>query len=389
MDEKTGRRIAATRIARRMTQQQLADAALISLSTLRKAEQGARPITDRTLEAVAGALGVQADVLTGQQRPRTDSRVHAAIPAIRTAIDAYDLPDDGPVRPLPALHQAVEGMTRLRLASQYTRIAETAPPLLAELTRAIQDRDGGRRRQAATLLTAATRAADAVAYKAGYYDLSARMVELMRWAARQADDPLVEATAAYVRTETFFASRNLAPGLRALELALDQLPELTTVSARAAAGALHMRAAVVAARLTEAPACVAEHMAAARRLAAEVPEGVYAGTAFGPASVHAHEVSVAVELGDAARAVEVAAQPVGLDDLPAERRSHHHIEVARARLWLGLRDEAFDSLQEARRTAPQHVREHPYVRDILVTLLRLHVSPPHALVAFAEWARAI
>lgn len=61
----------------------------------------------------------------------------------------------------------------------------------------------------------------------------------------------------------------------------------------------------------------------------------------------------------------------------------------RAQLWLGMREESFGSLQAARRIAPQHVREHPYVRDVLVTLLRLHVSPPHALLAFAEWARAI
>lgn len=335
VDERIGQQVAATRTARRMTQRQLADAAHISLSTLRKVEQGTRPATDRTLEAVANALGVEPYVLTGRQRPRVDSRVHRAIPKIRTAIDAYDLPDDGPVRPLPELRRAAEDMTRLRLASQYTRIAETVSPLLVELTRAMHEHDGAHRQDSAELLTAALRAADAVAYKVGYYDLSARLVELMRWSARQAENPLLEATAAYVRAEVFFASRNLAQGLRALEQALDAMPSLTTTPARAAAGALHMRAAVMAARLTEDPSSVGEHLEAARRLAADVPEGIYAGTAFGPVSFHVHEVSVAVELGEAARAVEVAGQSVVLDELPAERRSHHHIEVARAQLWLG------------------------------------------------------
>lgn len=78
-----------------------------------------------------------------------------------------------------------------------------------------------------------------------------------------------------------------------------------------------------------------------------------------------------------------------LDGLPAERRSHYYVDLSRAQLWLGMRDEAFASLRTARQIAPQHVREHPFVRDALVTLLRLHVSPPHPLVAYAEWTRAI
>ncbi|MFC5749531.1 helix-turn-helix domain-containing protein [Actinomadura rugatobispora] len=393
-DRQVGHRIAAMRGVRRLTQRRLAEDAHISLSTLRKVEQGSRPVSDRVLESIAAALGVEPDALTGR-RTHTDSRVHAAVPNIRTAIDAYDVPDDGPVRPLDQLRQATATATQRRLTSQYTRLAEELPLLLVELSRAVL---GGapERRAVAALLAAAYRSADAVAYKYGYYDLSARLIELMRRSADIAEDSALIATAAYVRTEVFFAAgRNLTPGLRALEMALDDLPEPTSPDLAAAAGSLHMRAAVVAARLTEDPAVVGQHLKEARRLAKGVPEGVYNGTAFGPASLHVHEVSVAVELGDAARAVELAIgqkaerEKIRLDGLPPERRSHYAIDLARAQLWLGMRDEAFGSLQTARQIAPQHVREHPFVRDALVTLLRLHVSPPHALVAFAEWARVI
>jgi tetratricopeptide (TPR) repeat protein len=266
------------------------------------------------------------------------------------------------------------------------------------LSRAVLN-EGPERRAAAGLLASAYRSADSVAYKYGYYDLSARVIELMRRAADIAEDAALIATAAYVRTEVFFAAgRNLAPGLRALEIALNDLPDPTSPDLRAAAGSLHMRAAVVAARLTEDFAAVDEHLKEARRLAKGMPESIYNGTAFGPASLHVHEVSVAVELGDAARAVELHERATGktagrskvrLDGLPPERRSHYFIDLARAQLWLGIRDEAFQSLREARQIAPQHVREHPFVRDAVVKLLRLHVSPPHSLVAFAEWARAI
>uniref|UniRef100_UPI003753CEFE helix-turn-helix domain-containing protein n=1 Tax=Actinomadura sp. SCN-SB TaxID=3373092 RepID=UPI003753CEFE len=249
IDTRIGARIAATRAARRLTQQQLAESAHVSLSLLRKIEQGSRPVTDRTLEAVAEAVGSSPDTLAGK-RAHTNTRIHAAIPAIRKAIDGYDLPDDGPVRPLPQLREAIEAATRHRLASQYVQLAETTPPLLSELARGIQG--GGRidLREAAWLLAVGYRAVDAVAYKYGYYDLSARLIELMRWAAGLTEDPVLVLTAAYVRTEVFLASHNLATGLKALEHALDTVrPSTPSTGARAAMGALHMRAAVTAARM--------------------------------------------------------------------------------------------------------------------------------------------
>lgn len=263
-DRQVGHRIAAMRVARRLTQRRLAEDAHISLSMLRKVEQGSRPVTDRVLEAIADALGVEPEALTGR-RVRSDSRVHAAVPDIRTAIDAYDVPDDGPVRPLARLHEATDVAIRRRLTSQYTRLAEDLPPLLTELPRVVLE-GGPERRSIAGLLAAAYRSADAVAYKYGYYDLSARLIELMRRSAQIAEDPALIATAAYVRTEVFFAgSRNLAPGLRALEIALDDISAPASTELKAAAGALHMRAAVVAARLTEDFSAVNEHLREATR----------------------------------------------------------------------------------------------------------------------------
>ncbi|WP_173130496.1 hypothetical protein [Kibdelosporangium persicum] len=63
----------------------------------------------------------------------------------------------------------------------------------------------------AALLTLALRAADGVAFKYGYVDLPARLIDLMRSAAQLAEDPLLLAAVAYVRTETFFATGHLTP----------------------------------------------------------------------------------------------------------------------------------------------------------------------------------
>ncbi|MFJ6214179.1 helix-turn-helix domain-containing protein [Streptomyces sp. NPDC092296] len=377
-------RVAAARTARGLTQRQLATAAQVSLAMVRAVEQGTRRPGEEVLAALARALRVDPTRLTGSPEV-TDGRVHAAVPTIRHAIDAYDLPDDGPVRPLWQLAADVDAAVEQRLASQYAGLAAAVPALIGELTRAVHATRGADRRVAAGLLTAAYRAADSVAYKYGYRDLSARLIELMRWAAGMAEDPLLDAGVAYGRTEVFFGSGRLAPGLHALEAAIDRAPAPDAVGAAAAVGALHMRAAVVAGRLGRVDA-VRQHLAEAQAITDRVPEGVYHGTAMGPASLRVHTVAVAVELRDGPAALAAAREWAPPRDLPAERRSHYYIDIGRAQVWQGLREEALESLQVARRVAPQHVRQHPQVQEALRALLRAYRRPPGPLVAYAAWA---
>lgn len=385
-----GLRIATIRNARSLTQNQLADAALVSPSTIRKVERGIRTPGYDILHAIADALQVTADHLL-EGPGHTDSRVHLAVPAIRAAIASYDLPDDGPVRPLNELAVRVQKMVEQRLNSEYARLVDGLAPLLAELQRAVQHYQGADRQQAARLLAAAYRSADAAAYKYGHPDLSGRLVELIRWAAGITEDPALDATAAYIRTETFFASDILPAGLRALQAAIDAAPATGSEEMQAAVGALHMRAAVVAGRMRDTDTARA-HLTDAAAATIRVREGVYHGTAVGPDSLQIHQLAVAVELGDGADlqaaldAANVWAPPCAL---PAERRSHYYIDLARAQMQLGRRQHAWESLQVARKIAPQHVREHGQVRTELATLIRLDRTRNEQLLAFARWARAI
>ncbi|GLW46922.1 hypothetical protein Stsp02_25840 [Streptomyces sp. NBRC 14336] len=373
----------------RMTQAQLADAACVALGTIRKIERGERGVSDATLDAVAHALGVD-PVRLRTDRAAAHTRVREALPTLSAVIATYDLPDDGPVRPTPQLAAVIAEAARWRLAAQYTRIVRELPDLLGELARAYHTAPLAERPELARLLVGAYRSADAVAYKFGAHDLSARLVELMRWAVTEAGDPLLSATVAYVRTETFFAARAHAAGLRALDQALEAAPAPVTSSEIAVTGALHMRAAVIAGRARDASAAVT-HLAEARALADRVVEGVYFGTAFGPDSVNAHTVSVAVSLGDehVGRALEAVKEWTPPKSLPAERRSGFYIDLARAQLWSGLAADAFESLKAARRIAPQHTREHPWVREDAATLRRLKRADAESLTDFAEWCAAV
>jgi transcriptional regulator with XRE-family HTH domain len=383
-----GQRIATARRARNLTQTELALAAQVSASMLRKIEQGSRYPSDDTLDAIAAALALDPSrLLAGPGR--SSNRVHVAMPAISAAIATYDLPDDGPARPLHELHAAVGEAVTWRLGAQYVRLAERMPGLLAECARAFHSAAGRDRLEVAALLVSAYRSADAVAYKHGHRDLSARLVELMRWAAPHADDDLLSAATAYVRTETFFAARAHAAGLRALEEAVDAAPAPVDAPTAAARGSLHMRAAVIAGRAGNEDAAWM-HLGEARHLAGRAPESVYQGTAFGPDSVRIHEVSVAVSLGDRGvqRALGVGRAWAPPRNMPSERRSGFYIELSRALLWAGQRGDAFEALRVARRIAPQHTREHAWAREVTETLLRLSRADAEGLSAFAEWIGA-
>jgi hypothetical protein len=160
------------------------------------------------------------------------------------------------------------------------------------------------------------------------------------------------------------------------------------VSAKTAAtyGSLCMRAAVTAARARNAERA-REHLAEAERAAGIAREGVYLGTAFGPASVRIHSVSLAVELGDDVAALRHAAAWSPPPDVPAERRSHFHVDMARARMTTGDIEQVLRSLHRARAVAPEHIQSHPQVHELLRQVLRTGRRHRVESTDFARWAR--
>ncbi|WP_326950895.1 helix-turn-helix transcriptional regulator [Amycolatopsis sp. NBC_01307] len=315
-----------------------------------------------------------------------DDVVRAGIPALRRALLACDEPDDGPVRPSHVLEAAVANATEQRVQARYAQLVADLPDLLMELGRARHmATDELERGNATELLILAYRAADGVAFKYGYSDLSGQIITAMRLAATEIDRPLLDAAVAYVRTETFFAAKDLPSAHRSLIRAIDGIPtSASTRDAAVARGALAMRAAVVSARAGKADEA-GDHIADAYRAAEHTPEGIYLGTAFGPASVRIHEVAVAQELGDSPTAVQRGTGWHPPRELPAERRSHFYIDLAPAQVEVGRLEDAFVSLQMAKRVAPLHTREHPRVKTALKSLLRGQRTVSDELATFAAW----
>ncbi|MGW7026214.1 helix-turn-helix domain-containing protein [Streptomyces xanthophaeus] len=389
MADHIGQRIAARRQARRMTQVDLAREAHVSLSMVKACERGVRVPGPSTLESIAAALGVDGSRLD-PSHTGTGRRVHAALPAISAAIAGHEFSLTPPGRPLAQLRDDVDTVVGCRLAAQYGLIATQAPGLLKDALAHLHAASGTHKNTTAHLVVAVARAADAVAYKFGSHDLSARLIDVMRWAAGQADDPDLNASVAYVRTETFLAAHAYQAGRIALELALDSGLAPDNERSTATRGALHMRTAVVAARASDADAAY-DHLHAARVLAEGLSDGTYLGTAFGPSHVRIHELSVSVGLGrdHIGRALDLARAWSPGDEIPAERRSGFWIDAARAQLWSGNPDGAFESLKAARRHAPQHVLSHPWVREDIGTIRRLKRADAGPLTSYAEWIGAV
>jgi hypothetical protein len=300
-------------------------------------------------------------------------------------VRCHDLPGDGPVQALDELRAATERVTAQRLASQYARLADTLPGLLNQLHHAAQAYRGHDRESVFALLAMAYRAADAIADKYGFEDLSARAIELMRRAAAQSGERLLCGVAEYVRAELFFGRPHAAVGLRALADAADRMDPGASCEALAVYGSLHMRAAVLAASAGVVDEA-GPHLDEARDAARRVPERVYYGTAFGSSSVRIHEVAAAAEQGDVAGVLTRAHGWRPALAVPAERRSHYFIELARTQLWAGDSSAALASLYEARRIAPQHTQCNPEVHRTLSTLVRLRRRAPDQLLSFAAWA---
>ncbi|MEU8779274.1 helix-turn-helix transcriptional regulator [Streptomyces sp. NPDC048606] len=385
MADHIGQRIATRRRARRMTQADLAREAHVSLSMIKSCERGVRTPGPQIVEAIATALGVDASRLDPTY-VGTTRRVHAALPALSAVVAGYEYAPHTPRRPLNRLRAEIDQAVEWRLGAQYGLIAAQAPELLTDVLAHLHAGEA----EAAHLVISAARAADAVAYKFGAHDLSARLIEVMRWASAFVDDPAVHATVAYVRAETFLAAGVFRVGRIVLEQALDAMPSSNIEQSIATRGALHMRTAVVTARGGDPDAAYA-HLREARMLAETVDEGTYLGTAFGPSSVRIHEVALSVSLGrdHIGHALDLARTWHPGPEVPAERRSGFWIEVARARLWSGDPDGAFRSLQEARRHAPQHVREHPWAREDIATIRRLKRADAEPLTSYAEWLGVI
>jgi transcriptional regulator with XRE-family HTH domain len=393
VSETTGQRVARLRKLRGLTQHGLADRSHVSRGLIAKVETGDRVATPAFIAAVSTALGVDPAEISGQPF-RGDiaarDRVHATIPEVRRALDAVDVPPDLEVEPRPVAVLARE-VEALRLASKDARhlqVGTRLPAVLAELAVHAHATDDPR---VWRHVNAAQALAVSLARRLGYTDLATSAIKDAAASAARSDDPNLRALAQLSRALMMMMYGSWMAGLDLVRAAASHI-DRDTPQALAVHGALQLRSAVLSARGTQTGHTTASQawdhhghaVEAVRRLPARVQD--WYALQFNPANVVIHGAAVAVEMGDYDEALRRDAEltaPV-LAALPAERRAHHGIDMARAHIELGRRDKALANLVAAERAAPQMTRYHPSARNVAAHLIDDHRTLPEPLRGLAR-----
>jgi transcriptional regulator with XRE-family HTH domain len=389
-----GERVRAARKIAGLTQLQLANRAHMSLSLVKKVEQGTTPASPAFIAACARVLGLGVADLTSQPYPvhnRDEHKVHSVIPALRREIAAYLLPPASEVAPRPVdeLDEAVKRASSLRQSASLDQLGAELPPLLAELRAAAHHYEGAERDRVHGLLAEAYAAAGQVAYKLGYADLSSLTTERVEWAAARSGDQLAMAAAAFYRAGELIATAEWRGALDFLDSARDAIADRLRTQDEAALamhGVLHAKSGLAAARAGDSDLSDA-HLAEAQHAARHVTGGSdYYRLAFDTDSANIWAVGLAVERRDGTEAVKRAAsiEPFG-PTTPRERVGHHWIDLARGLQLHGDRAGALEALYRARQIAPLQTRYHPQVRETVATLAESDRRRTDSLAGFARW----
>jgi len=390
VDETMGARIAAERKLRGLTQHQLASRAHLSLSLLRKVEQGSRPASSALLITVAKALGLEHGRLTGQPYYSGDQRtdaLHDLIPDLRRELTMYGLPpDEEPETPLlmSDLATRVDHCSQLLYAVDYAHAGALLPVLLQDLRAASALTTGPDRVRIMDMLRETYDNAKRVAYDLGYPDLGLLAVSNEERAAAETGDPLAVAVASAVRAWTLTGAGAFDAAYRLLVSTADRI-DGDTPRRWVVWGWLNLQAALSTARSGD-PARAWEHYAAAERAAAELSmDSDDFRLSFGPTNVAIWGVGLAVEMYDGPAAVARSERVRLPASLPRARAGHHFMDLARGHYYNGDNRGALESLLEARRITPQQVRYNPMARETVYALAQAERRSTETLRGLAVW----
>jgi transcriptional regulator with XRE-family HTH domain len=380
-----GRKIAIERRRRGLSQPELARLLGRSVAWVSQVERGVRKI-DRmsVLEAVATALEVPLYELAAEapvvaavtEEPPGASGLRLVLSgayALRAMLDGR--------RPaaLSTLRTKSRKAWELAHSGQYTDLADLLCGLVPDLETAARALPEAQRAEVFELMAATYQACSAALAKLGEPEAAWIAADRAMAAAERAGDALLVAAGAFRLVHVFLAARHYNQAEETARTAADALQSRAydgDPQAMALWGGLTLQRAVIASRVND-PDAAYSHLERAAQVAARLGEerNDY-NTEFGTANVRLHEIAVAVELGDAGRALRAAAV-VDTSGLSAERRARALIDVARAHTQRRQVSEAVTALCQADDITPEQVRGHGLVRQLVSDLLAMQ-DPPSA-----------
>ena len=380
-----GRKIAVERRRRGLSQPELARMVDRSVAWVSQVERGVRKV-DRmsVLEALAAALDVplaelaaEAPVVaavTGEPPGAGGLRlVLSGAYALRAMLDGRRAPA------LSTLRTKTRKAWELTHAGRYTELSELLRGLVPDLETAARAVPEDQRAEVFELMAATYQACSAALAKLGEPDAAWIAADRAMAAADRAGNPLMVAAGAFRLVFVFINARRYDQAEETTRTAAEALQPMVnqgTPQAMSLWGGLTLQRAIIASRVND-PDAAYSYLERAAQVAARVGEGRNDyNTEFGPANVTLYEIAVAVELGDAGRALRAAAA-VDTTGLSAERCARMLIDVARAQAQRRQIGEAVAALREAEQITPEQVRGHELARQLVSDLLTMQ-DPPSA-----------
>jgi transcriptional regulator with XRE-family HTH domain len=380
-----GRKIAAERRRRGLSQAELARILRRSVAWVSQVERGVRKV-DRmsVLETIAIALEVPLYELAAEapvvaavtEEPPGASGLRLVLSgayALCAMLDGRRPPA------LSTLRKRSREAWELTHAGRYTDLTDLLRGLVPDLETAARALPEARRPEVFELMAATYQACSAALAKLGEPEAAWIAADRAMAAAERAGNPMLVAAGAFRLVFVFLAARHYAQAEETARTAAEALQsgaDEGDPQAMSLWGGLTLQRAVIASRINDPDAAYA-HLDRAAQVAARLGEGHNDyNTEFGPANVALHEIAVAVELGDAGRALRVA-PTVDTSGLSAERRARMLIDVARAHAQRRQVGEAVASLREAEQLTPEQGRGHELVRQLVSDLLTMQ-DPPSA-----------
>ncbi|WP_433172232.1 helix-turn-helix domain-containing protein [Actinoallomurus sp. CA-150999] len=387
-----GRKIADHRRRRGLSQPELARLIGRSVAWVSQVERGVRKV-DRmsVLEIVAEALDIPLSELAAEapvvaavsdEPPEaTDLRlVLSGAHALRAMLTKPVTPD------LSALGGEVDKAWELTHAGRYTELTDLLRDLVPQLETAARTVPEAQRAEPFELLATAYHACSAALAKLGEPEAAWIAADRAMTAAERAGDPLLVAAGAFRLGFVFLSAKHYDQAEETARTAADALWPMADEErpeAMSLWGGLTLQRAVTASRANDGEAAYT-HLERAQAMAERLGEGRNDyNTEFGPANVALHEIAVAVELGDAGRALRTADQ-VDTSGLSAERRGRMLIDVARAHAQRRQIDEAVAVLRQAEDITPEQIRAHPLVRQLVSDLMTMQNPPSPELRELAQ-----
>jgi tetratricopeptide (TPR) repeat protein len=378
-----GRKIAAERRRRGLSQPELARMIDRSVAWVSQVERGVRKV-DRmsVLETLAAALDVplaelaaEAPVVAAvtEELPGASGLrlVLSGTHALRAMLNGRRPPA---VRTLRAKSRKAWDLAH---AGRYTELTELLRSLVPDLETAARSVPGDQRAGVFELMAVTYQACAAALDQLGEPEAAWIAADRAMAAAERAGNPLLVAAGAFRLVFVFLTARHYDQAEETARTAAEALwpkadeGDLETMSLW---GALTLQRGVIASRLND-PDTAYAHVERARQIADRLGQGRNDyNTEFGPANVMLYEIAVAVELGDAGRALRAAAN-ADTSALSSERQARMLIDVARAHAQRRQVTEAVAALRQAEDITPEQVRGHDLVRQLVSDLLTMQDPP--------------